>query len=154
MAVQESIISPRDGGKRAGLTEEDIADRRIRPGTFWNAYSFGICLVFTNIVIAWSAGLANGYWDFLISLIFISTAFICLHLCIAEMVSILPFSGKFPIVFEYFRSFRVNRWYLWFCSCHSWSIRWVSCWVLRVDHQYCLYIDRSYANRNYNYVYF
>ena len=95
MAVLESIISPRDGrgGKRTALTEEEIADLKIRPGTFWNVYSFGICLIFTNIFIAWSAGLANGYWDFLISLIFISTAFVCLHLCIAEMVSVLPFSG-------------------------------------------------------------
>lgn len=60
---------------------------------FWNVLSFGICVAASNAFIDWSSGFEHGYWDYLFATIISSSTFICLHLCLAEMVGILPFSG-------------------------------------------------------------
>ena len=42
---------------------------------------------------AWGKGFEAGFVGFLIAVLFVSFGYICLCLCIAEMTSILPFSG-------------------------------------------------------------
>ena len=94
--MEEEKIPIKTKNKNADSPEPDLVFGdvdNVRPGTFWNVFSFGICLVSTNIFIAWSSGLINGYWDFLVASFFVTVAFVNLMLCIAEMVSILPFSG-------------------------------------------------------------
>lgn len=43
--------------------------------------------------VYWSLGFSQGFWEFFTSTMVISVAYICLCLCLAEMISILPFSG-------------------------------------------------------------
>lgn len=62
-------------------------------GSFWDVFCFGICLASTNLFIEWDVGLVNGYWSFFFATVFTTSVFVNLHLCVAEMVSILPFSG-------------------------------------------------------------
>jgi hypothetical protein len=67
---------------------------KAQVASFWDVLSFGICVSACNLFIDWSSGFRTGYWDFLFSTIVTSTTFICLYLSVAEMVSMLPFSGK------------------------------------------------------------
>ncbi len=60
---------------------------------FWDVLSFGICVAMGNIFIAWGSGFNNGFWDFFFATVISSSCFICLFLCIAEIVSIVPFAG-------------------------------------------------------------
>jgi ethanolamine permease len=60
---------------------------------FWDVLSLGICLTASNLTFTWSIALSKGFWTFFFTTVIISSVFICLHLCIAEMSSILPFSG-------------------------------------------------------------
>lgn len=65
----------------------------IKDHGFWDVLSFGICVSASNCFIDWSSGFSNGYWDFFFTSLIASFVFISLHLCIAEMVSVLPFAG-------------------------------------------------------------
>eukprot|EP01040_Poterioochromonas_malhamensis_P003126 gene3126-3327_t len=60
---------------------------------FWDVFSFGICVASANIFIEWTLSFENGFWDFFFASTLSSSSFIALYLCVAEMVSILPFAG-------------------------------------------------------------
>jgi ethanolamine permease len=77
--------------KRRKYTENS---RFLQIANFWDVLAFGICLTSANLAYgAWHAGLILGFWSFFFATLMISTVFFALHLCIAEMISILPFSG-------------------------------------------------------------
>jgi ethanolamine permease len=61
---------------------------------FWDVLAFGICLTSANLSYgAWHIGLILGFWSFFFATMMIATVFFALHFSIAEMISILPFSG-------------------------------------------------------------
>lgn len=60
---------------------------------FWDVLSFGICVAAANIFIAWGSGFRQGFWDFFFATVVSSFSFINLFLCIAELVSIVPYGG-------------------------------------------------------------
>jgi ethanolamine permease len=62
--------------------------------SFWDVFAFGICLTSANLSYgAWHYGLLLGFWSFFFATMMIATVFYALHFSIAEMISILPFSG-------------------------------------------------------------
>jgi ethanolamine permease len=63
---------------------------------FWDVFCFGICISSFAMFNDWTVGYVYsfGYWGYLFSMLLTSFLFINLHFCVAEMVSILPFSGK------------------------------------------------------------
>jgi ethanolamine permease len=68
--------------------------RFLRVANYWDVLAFGICLTSANLSYgAWHFGLILGFWSFFFATLIISTVFFALHFCIAEMISILPFSG-------------------------------------------------------------
>jgi ethanolamine permease len=62
--------------------------------SFWDVLAFGICLTSANLSYgAWHIGLILGFWSFFFATMMIATVFYALFFSIAEMISILPFSG-------------------------------------------------------------
>jgi ethanolamine permease len=62
--------------------------------SFWDVLAFGICLTSANLSYgAWHYGLVLGFWSFFFATMMIATVFFALFFSIAEMISILPFSG-------------------------------------------------------------
>ena len=47
----------------------------------------------SGVFTFWSVGFAYGFWEYSFAAVFISVAYFVLVLCLAEMISILPFSG-------------------------------------------------------------
>ena len=96
----------RNNGYSSPIATSPTSQKNLNAsGTFWDALSFGICLASTNLFIEWELGLVNGYWEFLVALFITASTFTCLHLCIAEMVSILPFSGNDSYSLSIFANF-------------------------------------------------
>eukprot|EP00599_Poterioochromonas_sp_BG-1_P012614 CAMPEP_0173165872 /NCGR_PEP_ID=MMETSP1105-20130129/21657_1 /TAXON_ID=2985 /ORGANISM="Ochromonas sp., Strain BG-1" /LENGTH=497 /DNA_ID=CAMNT_0014086967 /DNA_START=18 /DNA_END=1507 /DNA_ORIENTATION=+ len=54
---------------------------------------FGFALVIGNRNITWNGALLYGFESYLFNLLFVGSAYVCLCLCMGEMVSALPFSG-------------------------------------------------------------
>jgi hypothetical protein len=46
-------------------------------------------------VVMWHVGLKSGFYEFLIVTVTIALGYGCLTLCVAELTSVLPFSGAF-----------------------------------------------------------
>jgi ethanolamine permease len=68
--------------------------RFIQIANFWDVLAFGICIASANLTYgAWHVGLVLGFWSYFFAVLIIATVFFALHFCIAEMISILPFSG-------------------------------------------------------------
>lgn len=55
---------------------------------------FGVGIVISGHYLNWSVGLEAGYYGFLSGTLFIATGFIALMLCLAEITSAVPFTGK------------------------------------------------------------
>ena len=65
-----------------------------------HANTIDICLLGIAIVIggqffSWNVSLAAGFWECLLGLILTGMGYLCLVLCMAEMNSALPFSGRY-----------------------------------------------------------
>ena len=60
---------------------------------YWDLISFGICLTASNLVWAWPILMHKGFWSAFFGNIVTTALFISLNCCMAEMISILPFSG-------------------------------------------------------------
>lgn len=54
----------------------------------------GMTVVLGGQVFQWNHGLKAGIWEFFTSTVLTGIAYICLALCMAELTSTLPFSGK------------------------------------------------------------
>jgi ethanolamine permease len=68
--------------------------RLLQIANYWDVLAIGICLGSANLTYGvWRAGLTLGFWSFIFAVVMIASVFFSLHLCIAEMISILPFSG-------------------------------------------------------------
>lgn len=79
-----------------------VADSSIIPtsekqpqATFWNAYFLGIAMKLGGCTIAWNYGLAVGFWEYFLAVLLIGLGYAMLGLCMAEMVSIMSFSGGY-----------------------------------------------------------
>jgi ethanolamine permease len=57
-------------------------------------YFLGIAIVIGGQIFSWNAGLVVGCWENLFAFFFIGMGYVCLVLCLSEMTSALPFSGK------------------------------------------------------------
>jgi ethanolamine permease len=95
--VQE--VHPEEGGLDHENKPETKSDHDENSGvhqiaSFWDVFAFGICLTSANLSYgAWHYGLLLGFWSFFFATMMIATVFYALHFSIAEMISILPFSG-------------------------------------------------------------
>lgn len=58
-----------------------------------NLYLAGVSSVISGLLTFWNVGFAFGFWEFCFTTLFISIAYFCMVLCLAEMISILPFAG-------------------------------------------------------------
>ena len=56
---------------------------------------FGISIVISGFMVYWAPGLETGYYAFLAGTLFIASGYVVLMLCLAEITSAVPFSGKF-----------------------------------------------------------
>jgi hypothetical protein len=54
----------------------------------------GIGLVIVGDTAFWNTGLGIGFYDYLINIIIVGTAFIASSLCLAEMTATFPFAGE------------------------------------------------------------
>lgn len=64
-----------------------------KTATLVDIYLLGITVVMGGQYFSWNNGLDEGVWCFLASTIFMGIGYICLTLCLAEMMSTLPFTG-------------------------------------------------------------
>ncbi len=88
---RESLDTP---GREEVRKKPSSNSRFLLVANFWDVLCFGVCLTSANLTYgAWHAALQLGFWPFFYVTLIFSTVFISIHLCIAEMVSILPFSG-------------------------------------------------------------
>jgi hypothetical protein len=60
---------------------------------FFHIYFFGLGVALGGNVVAWNIGLSAGFGSFIISITIIAAAYICFSLCLAELVSAIPFCG-------------------------------------------------------------
>ncbi len=60
----------------------------------------GLATVLGGQVVIWHVGLSSGFYDFLVATIMIGMAYGCLTLCVAELTSVLPFSGEIQSLFQ------------------------------------------------------
>lgn len=77
---------------RGFLTNSAKQDMQAYQASWIELYLLGI-LVVGKIFTYWQTGLSMGYWEFFFGQSTICLAYICFTSCIAEMTSILPFSG-------------------------------------------------------------
>lgn len=61
----------------------------------------GIVLVISGVLTYWNVGFTVGFWEYSLCNVFISIGYMFLVLCLAEMISILPFSGMFFLLFSH-----------------------------------------------------
>jgi ethanolamine permease len=90
---EENVIESFNGVQMPKVKIKNSTDVSNQIAGYWDLLSFGVCVVAVNIVFGWPVALARGFWPTFFGNIFTSLLFICLHLCIGEMISILPFSG-------------------------------------------------------------
>ena len=64
-----------------------------KTATMWDIYLLGIAITMGGQFFSWNTGLDEGFWCFLSSTILMGIGYICLTLCLAEMMSALPFTG-------------------------------------------------------------
>eukprot|EP01038_Epipyxis_sp_PR26KG_P012912 gene12912-17303_t len=90
------MLNARKGGKiwKFGwiMSETKTIVRANGEAKIYHVYSLGIIVAAAGGLSYWS-GLIAGVWTFLFSFLFISSGYICLSLCLAEMTSMFPFSG-------------------------------------------------------------
>jgi hypothetical protein len=54
----------------------------------------GLTIVYGGQYFAWNIGLSSGFASFLLSTFLISTGYVVLCMCLAEMTSAMPFAGR------------------------------------------------------------
>lgn len=77
--------------KRGGGSEAPRLVKRYQ-ASFLELYLFAM-LVFGKAFTFWQTGFMMGYWEFTFCVVLISVTYICFSSSVAEMISILPFSG-------------------------------------------------------------
>eukprot|EP01031_Cornospumella_fuschlensis_P025482 gene25482-30765_t len=66
---------------------------RNRPANTFDIYCLGLTIVIGGQTTSWNLGLAGGFWQYFIAVFLVSTGYVCLCMCIAEMTSFLAFAG-------------------------------------------------------------
>jgi amino acid transporter len=101
----------------------------------------GIALKLGGAILTWNWGLGVGFWEFFIGFLVISSGFITLGLCMAEMVSIMTFNGGY---YGYARVILGPLGgYLIGCSGLIESIFAFSGYILKISKLFQLYFDIS-----------
>ena len=86
------FLSTRRHNRGLGVKEEKKA-ASDSGASHWNLISFLICLTASNLSWGWPAVLYKGFWSAFFAHIVCTLLFVSLNCCIAEMISIFPFSG-------------------------------------------------------------
>ena len=60
---------------------------------FYDIYLYGVGVVISGHISGWNSGLTFGFWEFFISTTIVTTGYVFLCLCLAELTSALSFSG-------------------------------------------------------------
>ena len=61
--------------------------------SFFDIYFYGLGMIINGQISVWNFALDGGFWELFVSTCIISFGYVCFSLCLAELVSILPFSG-------------------------------------------------------------
>eukprot|EP01038_Epipyxis_sp_PR26KG_P008018 gene8018-10866_t len=64
-----------------------------RTATTFDLYCLGITIVIGGQIFSWNFGLVSGFWTLFTALLVMGSGYLCLSLCMAEMMSSLPFAG-------------------------------------------------------------
>lgn len=133
-------------GRIAGYWNVFFLGRLTFLSRFFASYCLGISLQFASLLISWPSGLYAGFWPYFLSTLIIGVAYCCIMLCLAEMTSILPFSGTlmFFLYVLYLLIF-FYRGSLWICQSHHLPLSWFLDWCGGVvcEHNVCGHSNRS-----------
>lgn len=75
--------------------ERDESTEPITRGNFKQVYLLALAMKLGGCTIAWNYGFAAGFWEYFIAMVVLGIAYIMFGLCMAEMVSIMTFSGGY-----------------------------------------------------------
>ena len=70
-----------------------LADRE-KVATAWDIYLLGITIVIGGQAFSWNQALQHGFHSCLLGTVLMAIGYSCLVLCLAELTSTFPFSGK------------------------------------------------------------
>lgn len=87
--------------KKAVTEGEESSLEHQKNATIWDLYILGITIVIGGQMFSWNDGLQAGFWACFLSLLLMALGYSCLVLCLSELTSALPFSGKIYILFGY-----------------------------------------------------
>jgi amino acid transporter len=82
-----------------GITREK---NRLNLSTV-DLFALGLSIVLSGQYNSWNYGLVGGFGNFIIAAVVVTTAYVCLVLCIAELSSALPFAGIFALIYFQFQ---------------------------------------------------
>jgi len=71
----------------------DALPKLIKQGSEFQIWSIGVVIIIGGNFIMWNAALTAGLFGFITLTLLVSTGFICLVMCISEILSGLPFGG-------------------------------------------------------------
>lgn len=92
-AEDESAISGGCDGVVHGELENQEDVKRMSLSSF-HLWALGISIVIGGQYIGWNEVLLSGFGSALIATVLISSGYVCLVLCIAELSSAIPFGGN------------------------------------------------------------
>jgi len=78
-------------GDQFGDNKEEISQLNL---SYYDMWALGLTTAIGGHFFAWNEGLVTGFGGFFVALFLISTAYLSLVLCMAELSSALPFAGK------------------------------------------------------------
>eukprot|EP01040_Poterioochromonas_malhamensis_P007058 gene7058-7620_t len=75
--------------------EGDPCLEPVARASFTHVYLLALAMKLGGCTIAWNYGFAAGFWEYFLAVIGLGTAYVLFGLCMAEMVSIMTFSGGY-----------------------------------------------------------
>ena len=78
-------------GDQFGDNKEEISQLNL---SYYDMWALGLTTAIGGHYFAWNEGLVIGFGGFFVALFLISTAYLSLVLCMAELSSALPFAGN------------------------------------------------------------
>ncbi len=67
----------------------------------YELWALGMAVVFGGHFFGWNIGVNNGFGSYVIALLIVSVGHCFLSCCLAELMSIFPFSGKPTVCIQY-----------------------------------------------------
>ncbi len=75
--------------------EGDPCLEPVARASFTHVYLLALAMKLGGCTIAWNYGFAAGFWEYFLAVVGLGTAYVLFGLCMAEMVSIMTFSGGY-----------------------------------------------------------